>query len=184
MCRHVQFGMVVGPQINARSSFLEELATAPRFASGRYFHNADHSVWAVTLLTSHFNLTSVAGQGPQYILNNVTLWAGANFAEAQPFINQAIADVPTLQVCCVCAASLRVVFVLPARVLSFCGHRHAHAAGTAGVCLLAQPSHLPLSLALLPCQVHACCRSFLQAILLFAALLLPAPPIPQSMRAV
>ena len=86
----VQFGSRVGPQINARASFLEELAAAPRFASGRYAHDGSHTAWAVTLVTSSFNLTAAPGRGPRYVLDNVTLWHAPTRAAAAPYIAEAL----------------------------------------------------------------------------------------------
>jgi hypothetical protein len=88
----VQYSAVVYSYVT-NGTFKEVLAalpTSPRLAVGRFFGSpAPDADWAVTFVSSNWNGSSAVNQGPQFIMDNVTLWAAPTFSDALPMVRAA-----------------------------------------------------------------------------------------------
>ena len=98
----VQFSTIADGLANdgaIKEIFVGQLPTNPRMAGGDFVTNPNDSPWALTFVTSNFNVSLDALQGPQFIFDNTTLWAGEEYSEAQPYIKKAYASVDPVTFC-------------------------------------------------------------------------------------
>jgi hypothetical protein len=86
----LQFGRIAYGLVKTGTvrSIFENIPTNPRFVAGRFVGSQD-SAWALTLVTSNWNTSVTAGDGPQYIMDNATMWAAPSLAAARPLIAKA-----------------------------------------------------------------------------------------------
>lgn len=98
----VQYGVVVHSYLT-NGTFKEVLAvlpTSPRLAVGRFFGSpAPGANWAATFASSNWNASSAINQGPQFIMDNVTLWAAPSFSAALPMVRAAYSSVDPPSFC-------------------------------------------------------------------------------------
>ena len=81
----IAYGLVKTGGVRA---LFQQLPTNPRFVAGT-FQGAPQGAWAVTLVTSNWNASTTALEGPQYIMDNATLWAARSFEVALPLLRDA-----------------------------------------------------------------------------------------------
>lgn len=98
----MQFGTIAEGLANdgaIKDIFVSQLPTNPRMAGGEFASNPEDIPWALTFVTSNFNVSLTALQGPQFVFDNATIWAGANFSAALPYIERAHDSVPPVSFC-------------------------------------------------------------------------------------
>lgn len=95
----VQFGRISKGIIDGTlRGLFSQLPTNPRLALGT-FQGDPESAWAVTAIASNWNTSTTANEGPQYIMDNATMWAAPSFVVALPLIQRAHTSTDPLAVC-------------------------------------------------------------------------------------
>ena len=99
----MQFGglaNVLATSSGASGGFAAQLPTNPRGAGGTFIGSPATGPWAITFVTTNLNIsTENPLWGPQYILDNATLWAGPSYQETKPLIQRAYRSLPPVGFC-------------------------------------------------------------------------------------